>query len=366
FRGASSATSQVEVIDVVQPWEGHGPRIDTLEAQVADLQAQLDALRADLLAVDGDVGFILADYVTHGELPTAGGTFSGAERPADPPIGAIYVRPDGDVEVFDGFGWRSIGASTICGDGYLADGEACDDGNDVDTDACTSVCQPAACGDGFIQPGEACDDGNAVNTDACTGACELAACGDGFVQAGEACDDGNAVDTDACSNACQAQGALTVFVTSQAWTGSLGGVAGADAKCQAAAQAGGRSGTFVAFLSTSGLNAKDRVEDTEYRRFDGTVVAPDLAGLTTNNLSAAVLTDEFGAATPSDTFDTWTGTNYQGLWFGSSNDDCSGWSTAAGNGITGGSHRTEQVLWKAWNREACTNLRRLYCFEVYP
>jgi MYXO-CTERM domain-containing protein len=94
----------------------------------------------------------------------------------------------------------------FCGDGKVGVGEACDDGNKVDTDACTSACKLAACGDGLVQAGvEACDDGNKVDEDACTNACKAAACGDGIVQAGvEVCDDGNQVAEDACTNACEA------------------------------------------------------------------------------------------------------------------------------------------------------------------
>jgi cysteine-rich repeat protein len=59
-----------------------------------------------------------------------------------------------------------------------------------------------SCGDGQKQEGEMCDDGNSVDTDACV-ACSAAKCGDGKVQRGiEACDDGNGDDTDACTNAC--------------------------------------------------------------------------------------------------------------------------------------------------------------------
>jgi cysteine-rich repeat protein len=69
-----------------------------------------------------------------------------------------------------------------------------------------AVCAaPATCGNGVVNAGEACDDGNADNTDACLTTCQLAACGDGFLQAvaGEVCDDGNTATGDCCSPACQ-------------------------------------------------------------------------------------------------------------------------------------------------------------------
>ena len=98
-----------------------------------------------------------------------------------------------------------------CGDGItrldIADGqlgfEGCDDGNQVNDDACRNDCVLPSCGDGVTQPGEACDDGNQVNDDACSNICQLARCGDGIVHVGEECDDGNAADDDACTNLCR-------------------------------------------------------------------------------------------------------------------------------------------------------------------
>ena len=47
-----------------------------------------------------------------------------------------------------------------CGNGIHEASETCDDGNDIDTDACIS-CRSAVCGDGFVHDGvEACDDAN--------------------------------------------------------------------------------------------------------------------------------------------------------------------------------------------------------------
>ena len=79
----------------------------------------------------------------------------------------------------------------FCGDGLVGDGESCDDGNLLDTDTCTTTCQPATCGDNHQREDltaeeagfEECDDGNQVETDACTSTCETARCGDGQVRA---------------------------------------------------------------------------------------------------------------------------------------------------------------------------------------
>jgi cysteine-rich repeat protein len=80
-----------------------------------------------------------------------------------------------------------------CGDGQTDADEACDDGNDSDTDACLSNCQAASCGDGIVQAGvEACDNGtNDGAYGGCNPGCGSLAphCGDGVVQPGtEHCD----------------------------------------------------------------------------------------------------------------------------------------------------------------------------------
>ncbi|PCC67870.1 hypothetical protein SAMN02745121_07906 [Nannocystis exedens] len=72
-----------------------------------------------------------------------------------------------------------------CGDGELDDGEACDDGNDDDTDACTAQCKAPACDDGLQNGGESAVD--------CGGDC--APCG-----LGRGCVD----DVDCESGECQA------------------------------------------------------------------------------------------------------------------------------------------------------------------
>jgi cysteine-rich repeat protein len=66
----------------------------------------------------------------------------------------------------------------VCGDGVVnnAGAEACDDGNTIDGDGCSSVCTVetlSICGDASVDPGEECDDGNTENRDGCTYYCRL-------------------------------------------------------------------------------------------------------------------------------------------------------------------------------------------------
>ncbi|MBM66678.1 MAG: hypothetical protein CMH55_10630 [Myxococcales bacterium] len=100
-----------------------------------------------------------------------------------------------------------------CGNGVLelALGESCDDGNDIDEDACTTACREASCGDGIVRRdldpdaplAEACDDGNDADDDQCTSDCQANRCGDGILNPGEDCDDGNDDSSDGCTSRCE-------------------------------------------------------------------------------------------------------------------------------------------------------------------
>ena len=97
-----------------------------------------------------------------------------------------------------------------CGNGVLDDGEACDDANEITTDACI-FCNKAVCGDGYTQVDvEMCDDGG--ESPSCNADCSGAVCGDykTNVSAGEVCDSGakNGTYNGGCAADC---GSLGVF-----------------------------------------------------------------------------------------------------------------------------------------------------------
>ncbi|MEZ4361847.1 MAG: OmpA family protein [Kofleriaceae bacterium] len=66
---------------------------------------------------------------------------------------------------------------TRCGDGRVTGGEVCDDGNQDNTDECTTSCALPACGDGYLQASEECDNSaDPANPDRyCNDQCHLAA-----------------------------------------------------------------------------------------------------------------------------------------------------------------------------------------------
>src|SRR5215208_4195622 len=109
---------------------------------------------------------------------------------------------------------------SLCGDGFQAANEQCDDANLIDGDGCDSNCLMTGCGNGIVTAGEQCDDGT-KETEPCpygpTSACVICSatcqavigsplfCGDGMQQSAEACDDGNST-CGACSADCQVRG----------------------------------------------------------------------------------------------------------------------------------------------------------------
>ena len=81
-------------------------------------------------------------------------------------------------------------------------------------------------------------------------------CGDGIVSDWEECDDENKVSGDGCDAECRSEG--RIFVSSINYTGDLDGIRGADDKCNYLAEEAKLGGHWIAVLSTSILDAKDR------------------------------------------------------------------------------------------------------------
>jgi hypothetical protein len=79
---------------------------------------------------------------------------------------------------------------------------------------------------------------------------------------------------------------MTFFVTGEAHSGDLAGLAGADATCQRlAAAVGAGSRSWRAYLSTQGtqtepgVNARDRIGDGPWHNAKGVMIAASVAGL---------------------------------------------------------------------------------------
>ena len=93
---------------------------------------------------------------------------------------------------------------------------------------------------------------------------------------------------------------MSFFVTSAdpGSGGDLGGLEGADAHCAALAEAAGVTGkTWAAYLSTSTVDARDRIGSGPWHNADGVVIAESVEALhgDGNNISKETALDETGA-----------------------------------------------------------------------
>jgi hypothetical protein len=154
------------------------------------------------------------------------------------------------------------------------------------------------------------------------------------------------------------------FVTSQSHDGNLGGAAGADATCAAAATAAGITGTFAAWLSVSGADANGRIgaSTQPYQLLDGTPVAANTTALSGGSLLNPIDRDETGSLV--GPVDVWTNTNPDGTLnaAGACGDFTSNLHTAAPVPVAGSSGAAD-ATWTDNHTIFCDGAARLYCFE---
>ncbi|MCD6478183.1 MAG: DUF1554 domain-containing protein, partial [Candidatus Aenigmarchaeota archaeon] len=161
------------------------------------------------------------------------------------------------------------------------------------------------------------------------------------------------------------QDKVIVFVTSKRYNGNLGGLAGADAKCQELANNAGLGGKWVSWLSDFNTNAKDRIPKTNsgYYLVDGTKVADDFSDLIDGSLDHPIDVDENGKIVGGY---VWTGTNSDGTANKMTKEiaNCGNWTVPIlpFNG-RGGIITKSNYEWTDATYGACFNLWRLYCFK---
>jgi len=129
---------------------------------------------------------------------------------------------------------------------------------------------------------------------------------------------------------------LTFFVTSVGSGpagGDLGGLEGADASCQMLAEAVGEGArTWQAYLSTSDVDARDRIGDGPWYNAAGEMIAADVEALHTDGLSnddPQHMLDENGELVPANEHDILTGSEEDGTLLEDST--CNDW-TSSGEG----------------------------------
>ena len=162
-----------------------------------------------------------------------------------------------------------------------------------------------------------------------------------------------------------------VFLTSATYDGSINGangLAGADSKCAAlAASAGLPAGTYKAWLSTSTVNAVDRLGSARgFVRVDKAPIADQISDLTSGKILNPIDLDETGhdQRFPGNS-DVWTGSNNDGTL--GSTGTCDDWISTSGsvfgqNGYFDGG----PTVWSEVGGFSCNDGSQLhlYCFDT--
>ncbi|MEK6860963.1 MAG: DUF4215 domain-containing protein, partial [Nanoarchaeota archaeon] len=132
-------------------------------------------------------------------------------------------------------------------------------------------------------------------------------CGNRLIETGEECDDGNKIDNDGCSSQCKKEELGRVFVSSEKYTGNLGGIYGADEKCQNLALKAGLQGSWIAILSDSNIDARDRVVDPPWPLYNmrDELVAISKEDLWDGSIENPIKYDEYKGEVNDN---VWTGT----------------------------------------------------------
>jgi hypothetical protein len=176
---------------------------------------------------------------------------------------------------------------------------------------------------------------------------------------------------------------MTFFVTSTgngAQGGNLGGLSGADEKCQTLATGvGAGSHTWRAYLSTDNpqVHARDRIGTGPWTNRAGKLVASDLASLH-RGVAGALLLTELGQVVPSDPLDhdILTGSTADGhLMAGKTCSDWTDSSEASGGQVGHADIAASSLGDESWNSQhdpQCSEAAlkstagsgRIYCFAI--
>lgn len=154
-----------------------------------------------------------------------------------------------------------------------------------------------------------------------------------------------------------------VFVTSQNYSGNLGGLSGADSKCSSLASAAGLGIKWKAWLSDSNTDAKDRIVGLGPWYFvDGKTLVFSSKG----ELPLVPLNhDELGNLRSDVMVRTGTAQNGTKKEWVFDPTYCNDWTTDStlAVAIIGNTSETG-VRWTNWGGTACNYLRPIYCFEL--
>ncbi len=178
-----------------------------------------------------------------------------------------------------------------------------------------------------------------------------------------------------------------IFKTSTTYNANLGGVAGADSKCQARANAAGLTGTYKAWISTSSSSPATTFTkySSPYILTDGTQIASNWNDLTDGSIPNVtggnypnIHLDEFGNVlpfTPGGGYSgcgswlggyfifSWNATNADGTFkpapigqYSNCHTTCNDWTSTSGGGDV-------WIMWNNSNTLDCSAATHLICVE---
>lgn len=164
------------------------------------------------------------------------------------------------------------------------------------------------------------------------------------------------------SNACDP----VVFVTSNTFSGALGGIDGADQKCLQAfttsLDLNAKAGRVLAWVGVAGMPPGGRFKQSmrPYRLPTGTLVANSWFALVAQDLVHAIDTTETLVALPNA--HAWTGLDPNGT---PSLNNCTGWTVPGMTlfGDVGRAYVGTRPLWTYDGSDTCGVANHLYCFE---
>lgn len=162
-----------------------------------------------------------------------------------------------------------------------------------------------------------------------------------------------------------------VFATSTAYDGNLGGISGADAKCQTSANNANLGGTWKAWISDDNISASSRLihSEDQYKLLDGKVLANNWGDLTDGEINYPIDLTEIGTKVVKPYAQAWTNTNNDGsikkVQDPNFNYSCENWtnnsfaSKYAWVGVTDSTRSWSDIHMS----QLCGSKLRLYCFE---
>ena len=161
----------------------------------------------------------------------------------------------------------------------------------------------------------------------------------------------------------------TVFITTTSFDSNLGGLAGADDKCQAQANGPASiapSGTYLAWLSdgTDSPDTRFTKSSHPYVLPDGKKIAEDYTDLTDGSILYVINIDPTGQTLGWQNF--WSSTNSDGTT-AQNFLTCEGWTWTVNSETVShamiGHTGKKSTLWSEYAREKCRTPHRLACFQ---